>query len=817
LPRNADYNHMRCRYCGKEAALLKRLTGGGEFCSEAHKQSYQDEYNRLALGRLLQAQKISQAESAIRKAPPAAPAAPVAVEEPAAESPVREEHAVNGSVKESALLEISSLGGSVAEEQAAPEDLSETDAETEAEPLETAGFLLEAPAVAVLADDTPYLEPWLELTAGPAVADRQFQNDSESPTLSSAELLPLELRPNASPAEHPVSPADLTPLEFANGHSELSLPRKTPAVHELPSRGPVPMEVAARSIDFVADRSIAPGLDFETFVVIEDCRLLDLPFTGIEYPGAEADEALRFEQDDLQPEHGAAIHSAPSEAAEDDSPRASLEALSRLHQDLVHQEEVQEEQAAPAMVEPELVAAELVEARAVPVEPASVEEELPAGEPTPGRATDLLDVTIRMFPPAKPAPIAGVGLPGQTEPLLPNLKSLPLRPKMAIATGYVPPSAAAEQPKTAPQAAPTGKDARAGAPSKSTPASRPAARIVQPKQPATPVKVISSAKAPEAVHSEAPKPEASKQAAKTPPPPTSATKFTPPSTAKPAGTPKKEAAESAPIPAASKEPEAAESTAKAVVEETTKEVAKPAAKQTVNKALSETDEESVPNFGASQLTNTSFVGSLKVKLGIAIVLLILACSFWLGWGGKSKKTSNGAFSADGAGPSIIMGEGGWVESWGGDPSGIHAGRQITIYRPSLKLSDYRIEFQGSIETQSIGWVFRAADPENYYALKLLKVSSGLSTRVALFKYLVLNGRQTQVGRVPIDLPVQADTVFTVRTDVRGPQFSTYIQGREVDVWTDDQLKAGGVGFLNEREERGKVKSVSIRYLNSAAK
>ena len=57
MPRNADYNHMRCRHCGKELALLKRLRGGGEFCSEAHKQSYQDEYNRLALSRLLQAQK----------------------------------------------------------------------------------------------------------------------------------------------------------------------------------------------------------------------------------------------------------------------------------------------------------------------------------------------------------------------------------------------------------------------------------------------------------------------------------------------------------------------------------------------------------------------------------------------------------------------------------------------------------------------------------------------------------------------------------------------------------------------------------------
>src|SRR5271169_4541131 len=46
---------MRCLYCGKELALLKRWTGGGEFCSDAHRQRYQEEYNQLALNRLLQA------------------------------------------------------------------------------------------------------------------------------------------------------------------------------------------------------------------------------------------------------------------------------------------------------------------------------------------------------------------------------------------------------------------------------------------------------------------------------------------------------------------------------------------------------------------------------------------------------------------------------------------------------------------------------------------------------------------------------------------------------------------------------------------
>ena len=48
---------MRCLYCGNELALLKKLTGHGEFCSEAHRQKYQEQFSRLALTRLLQAEE----------------------------------------------------------------------------------------------------------------------------------------------------------------------------------------------------------------------------------------------------------------------------------------------------------------------------------------------------------------------------------------------------------------------------------------------------------------------------------------------------------------------------------------------------------------------------------------------------------------------------------------------------------------------------------------------------------------------------------------------------------------------------------------
>jgi hypothetical protein len=56
---------MRCLYCGKQLALFRRLTGSGEFCSDAHKQSYHEEYNRLALTRLIAAQTKSEEVKAL--------------------------------------------------------------------------------------------------------------------------------------------------------------------------------------------------------------------------------------------------------------------------------------------------------------------------------------------------------------------------------------------------------------------------------------------------------------------------------------------------------------------------------------------------------------------------------------------------------------------------------------------------------------------------------------------------------------------------------------------------------------------------------
>jgi hypothetical protein len=394
----------------------------------------------------------------------------------------------------------------------------------------------------------------------------------------------------------------------------------------------------------------------------------------------------------------------------------------------------------------------------------------------------LLDIQIRMFPPPKPVPLEGAGLPSESELQLPRLKSLPLRPKMAVAHGY-------EHPSTSPAQAQGTAAAQTIPPSTPAPAARPVSRIVQPPPLPAPARAE---------------------------PPKLASRIKPVAQA-----PASQAVVVEPENGASVDPaeKLAATPAKPVVEE----VAIPTAQQTPIQPgplrPSEPALKTAPNFVAVQLPKPTFLGSLKVKLGIAITLLVVACSTWLGWGGKSfsSRGSNPAISADGPGPSAGMEGVGWIENWGVGPSNPHPERQITLYRPSLKLSDYRIEFQASSDTKSIGWVFRAADQDNYYAMKLSEVSDDPAPQVALFKYVVLNGRQTQVGRVPIDQAVEADTVFNIRTDVRGSQFSTYIQGRLADVWASDQFKAGGAGFLNEGEERGKVKSVSIHSLNGAGR
>ena len=145
---------MRCLYCGKELALLKRWTGGGEFCSDVHRQRYQEEYNQLALNRLLQAKppndpQVKPAEPAVSAEPVAEVALKKSASKPSAPEPVAAKMAEAKTPERTpakpAYRESSSPAAVMVETPGVVSALK-TVVNEEPVPAELAGFLVEIPA-----------------------------------------------------------------------------------------------------------------------------------------------------------------------------------------------------------------------------------------------------------------------------------------------------------------------------------------------------------------------------------------------------------------------------------------------------------------------------------------------------------------------------------------------------------------------------------------------------------------------------------------------------------------------------------------------
>ncbi|HEY6390320.1 MAG TPA: hypothetical protein VIX89_03515 [Bryobacteraceae bacterium] len=754
---------MRCLYCGKELALLKRLTGGGEFCSETHKQSYQEEYNRLALSRLLQAQSKTGDKAAAQNAP-ARPAQPVRVSAPVA-------------VAEPVPVEEPALVASHVEEVEAEETFLPPEA----------GFSLEMPGLSFLPEGTPYVEPWMESRVELATPKWHFQNGVRS-SLPDAGLMRLDIQPRVWRKTDSDEENQVTPQEFSSGKVDLSMPLAVKSSNEIPTAGPVDLEFPPKAPEASRSLTLSGPLDFQFKVVTQNPAFWERPQSVIEYSTEDAEVHFPDWWNGFDSTSPVVDQSVASEPEPDRTPRAALEALSRLHQDMAA-ERTEVESAEPLVSqaeEPEAreTVAVLVGQREQTIQASATVEE----QPVPSASSELLTIPLKSFPPSKSTlAVEADALNTLQQPTLPRLKALPLRPKVAMA-----PPGFAPQPKTQPA-----------------------------KNPVTEAKLKSASSIPIPPRSEnRPKPAAPARPQAQPPRPAPAVQS--PKSGPPVRPAQPAATAPAPTPAA--KPPAPEVKSPATREPIRVPPAKTEQPQLRGKSdlpQSSPDQPTL-TFETLQLqmmanNNPSFLGSLKGKLAVAAVLVLVLGSVAYFMSGKSRKTSAASADVESAGPSIMMGEGGWVQGWGSDPLNVHVGRQITIYRPSLKLSDYRIEFQGQIETKSMGWVFRAADPNNYYAMKLAVTVPGPTPRLALLKYVIRNGRESEAGRVSLNVPARNDTIFSIRTDVRGLKYSTYVQGQPVDVWTDEQLKSGGVGFLNERGERARIKAVSIAYLTGGTK
>ena len=155
------------------------------------------------------------------------------------------------------------------------------------------------------------------------------------------------------------------------------------------------------------------------------------------------------------------------------------------------------------------------------------------------------------------------------------------------------------------------------------------------------------------------------------------------------------------------------------------------------------------------------------------------------------------------------GSGDWARSWSYDASGFVRTGALALLASARDLTDYRMEFLGQIERRSMGWVVRAADLRNYYALKLTIVADGPEPEVALIRYPVINGVAGAASQQLLPLEVRTDTVYRVQTEVRDDYYAVIVQGKVVDSWTDGRLKRGSIGLFSGKGELARVRWVGV--------
>jgi hypothetical protein len=135
--------------------------------------------------------------------------------------------------------------------------------------------------------------------------------------------------------------------------------------------------------------------------------------------------------------------------------------------------------------------------------------------------------------------------------------------------------------------------------------------------------------------------------------------------------------------------------------------------------------------------------------------------------------------------------------------------KLRIWKNSLSMTDYNLDFTGDIEQKGLGWAYRARDSRNYYANKIVITKPGPLPSADLVRFAVVNGVERGRASVPLNMSLRRDTLYRVQMTVKGSDFSTTVNGQMVDSWTDGHLRTGGVGFFAENGEVASLRYVQI--------
>lgn len=218
------------------------------------------------------------------------------------------------------------------------------------------------------------------------------------------------------------------------------------------------------------------------------------------------------------------------------------------------------------------------------------------------------------------------------------------------------------------------------------------------------------------------------------------------------------------------------------------------------------------SFWPIRISKGAIAGALAVPLCIAVFVCVVRTAP-AAWTSVRRAISSRAaieFEDDfRSGLSAWEGTGESSRSWAYDRNGfLHPGK-LMLWRPSLGLRNYNLEFTIQMSRGGVSWVVRAANLRSYYATKINVWQSGPLPRVSITHFAVFNGKRGPVTTLPVPLNVRNQTMYKVQMSVNGNNFWTAVDGQILDSWSDDRLQSGGVGFFSENGDTALLRSVRV--------
>jgi hypothetical protein len=136
--------------------------------------------------------------------------------------------------------------------------------------------------------------------------------------------------------------------------------------------------------------------------------------------------------------------------------------------------------------------------------------------------------------------------------------------------------------------------------------------------------------------------------------------------------------------------------------------------------------------------------------------------------------------------------------------------------------NYKVEFELRINKESAGWVLRAQDSSNFYLFKLGSEKAKAIPKNSLVKYIRIDAQYLNslkredapgaAGVTPLSIKVRNKDYYKVMVTVRGNTITHYIDGIQVDSWSDDTFSHGRLGFNASAIEQATIRSLSIEPL-----